>query len=99
MQPFLTLVLKSEFGLHQATRYATGIAQKTVPLSGIRQFWIPLPPLAEQSRIVAKVEELMALSDRLEAEQGHAARVQGHWVDAALDQLAESADADEFRRH
>ncbi len=41
----------------------------------------------------------MALCDRLEAEQGHAARVQGHWVDAALDQLAESADADEFRRH
>ena len=58
-----------------------------------------IPPLAEQSRIVAKVEELMALCDRLEAEQGHAARVQGHWVEAALDQLAESADADEFRRH
>jgi len=58
-----------------------------------------LPPTAEQSRIVAKVEELMALCDRLEAEQGHAARVQGHWVEAALDQLAESADADEFRRH
>lgn len=60
---------------------------------------VPLPPLPEQSRIVAKVEELMALCDRLEAEQGHAARVLGHWVDAALDQLAESADADEFRRH
>lgn len=58
-----------------------------------------LPPLAEQSRIVAKVEELMALCDRLETEQGHAARVQGYWVEAALDQLAESADADEFRRH
>ena len=60
---------------------------------------VGIPPLAEQSRIVAKVEELMALCDRLEAEQGHAARVQGHWVEAALEQLAESADADEFRRH
>ncbi len=77
----------------------TSSSMKNVSREVVLSLPVPLPPAGEQSRIVAKVEELMALCDRLEAEQGHAARVQGHWVEAALDQLAESADADEFRRH
>ena len=35
--------------------------------SKLRNMVIPLPPFAEQERILAKVEELMALCDRLEA--------------------------------
>ncbi len=59
--------MESEFVFQQASACATGIAQKTVPLSGLRKLLIPLPPLAEQHRIVAKVDELMARCDRLEA--------------------------------
>ncbi|NLS07657.1 restriction endonuclease subunit S [Rhizobium sp. P32RR-XVIII] len=63
---FLTYTLESDLVLGQAGAFATGIAQKTVPLAGLRAIQIPLPPLAEQHRIVTKVDELMALCDQLE---------------------------------
>jgi len=36
-------------------------------LDNIRNLRIPLPPLTEQRRIVAKVDQLMGICDRLEA--------------------------------
>ena len=46
--------------------YGKGASQGNLNLGLIRTFKIPIPPLAEQHRIVAKVDELMALCDRLE---------------------------------
>jgi type I restriction enzyme S subunit len=42
-------------------------AQPCLYINRIQSLLIPVPPLAEQHRIVAKVDELMALCDRLEA--------------------------------
>ena len=44
---------------------ATGTAQKTVALNHLRNTLIPIPPLAEQKRIVAKIDELFAIADSL----------------------------------
>jgi type I restriction enzyme, S subunit len=46
---------------------------------------IPLPPLAEQHRIVAKVDELMALCDRLKARLQSAQTTQLHFADSLVE--------------
>ncbi|MCE8556663.1 restriction endonuclease subunit S [Ruegeria pomeroyi] len=83
----LALFLESEFAFKQAEAAATGIAQKTVSLSGLRSLVLPLPPLAEQQRIVAKVEELMALLDRLEAARGQREATRDRLTAASLARL------------
>lgn len=58
--------------LSQRARFhsaSEGGAQPNISKVKIVAFPFPLPPLAEQKRIVAKVDELMALCDRLEAQQ------------------------------
>jgi type I restriction enzyme S subunit len=46
-----------------------GVGLKHVTKGQIESLQIPLPPLEEQNRIVAKVDELMRLCDRLDAQQ------------------------------
>ena len=50
----------------QAQAVATGIAQLTIPLSGLRALSISLPPVVEQTEIARRVDELFALADSLE---------------------------------
>lgn len=55
-----------------------------------------LPPRNEQQRIVAKVDELMALCDRLEAQQDDAAAAHAQLVQTLLDSLTQAPDAADF---
>ena len=64
---FLVWLLRSPLVYDQAARSTTGTAQPTIGLRPLRNFLVPLPPKGEQSRLVAKIDELMALCDRLES--------------------------------
>lgn len=56
----------------------------------------PIPPLPEQRRIVAHVDELMALCDRLEAQQADAESAHAQLVQSLLDSLIQASDATAF---
>ncbi|MCX5943891.1 MAG: restriction endonuclease subunit S [Cyanobacteria bacterium] len=61
---------------------------------------VPLPPLAEQHRIVAKVDELMNLCDQLEATKSEREKCRDSLVAASLQGLNEpSEDEETFREH
>jgi type I restriction enzyme S subunit len=61
----------------------------------IRQIEVPLPPLAEQCRIVARVDELMALCDQLEAAKTEREQSRDRLVAASLHRLNSPADTAE----
>ncbi|WP_288942914.1 restriction endonuclease subunit S [uncultured Roseovarius sp.] len=63
---YLPELFRSPFAQDQFNAPQRGI-KNSFRLTDVTQFVVPLPPLAEQHRIVAKVDALMALCDRLEA--------------------------------
>lgn len=67
---YIWTFLRSPQFLLEGIPHMTGSAgQKRVPTGYFACKPLPLPPLAEQKRIVAKVDALMALCDQLEAQQ------------------------------
>jgi type I restriction enzyme S subunit len=64
---FLMFALMSDVMQSLIDKHATGMTAKGIKAANLKPRSIPIPPLAEQHRIVAKVDELMALCDRLEA--------------------------------
>lgn len=63
---FLFYLLSSRHVYNQAAAVATGTAQKTVPLGGLRLFKIPLMSYEEQQQIANELEVRLSEADQLE---------------------------------
>ena len=68
---YLMFFLNSSLGSSQTLQFASGMDKQQVNLSQdrIKSFLIPIPPLAEQQRIVAKLQEVMPQLDSLQADE------------------------------
>ena len=73
-----------------------GTAQKVLNIGTVDAMLYPLPPLAEQSRIVARVEELMRLCDALEAKGQLEATQHTQLLSTLLGTLTASATPEEL---
>jgi type I restriction enzyme S subunit len=60
------LFLLSPFGRSEIFKHMKATAQPSISMGTIRDIDFAIPPLAEQRRIVSKVDELMSICDRLE---------------------------------
>jgi type I restriction enzyme S subunit len=78
--------LISPFGRTQIFRFDNGSAQPNLSANSVGYYHFPLPPLEEQHRIVAKIDELMALCDSLKARLNQAQTNQLLLTDAIVEQ-------------
>lgn len=67
-----------------------------ISLANLKLLMVPIPPLEEQHRIVAKVDELMALCNQLESEQTSSIAAHEQLVEVLLNSLTQSVNSQEF---
>ena len=90
---YLHLVLISSHVQQTVMDVQVGVSREGLSIGKLGQFLVPVPPVAEQSRIVARVEELMALCDLLEAKGKLEAEQHARLVGSLFESLANSESA------
>ncbi|MCX7186946.1 MAG: restriction endonuclease subunit S, partial [Methylophilales bacterium] len=88
--------LISNLLMQSVKKYDNGTAQPNLSSTDLAKFVVPIPPVDEQHRIVAKVDALMALCDQLEAQHSNAAEAHEKLVSHLLGTLTQPESADDF---
>lgn len=99
LSKYLWIALRSPFMVECVEAKMRGQAYPAINDSDFAILPLPLPPLAEQHRIVAKVDELMALCDRLAAARAERETRRDRLAAASLHRLNNGADSESFREY
>ncbi|BAZ94611.1 restriction endonuclease S subunits [Thiohalobacter thiocyanaticus] len=83
---YLYKALSTAFCQEQFIDKTKQVGVQKMALNRLASTIFPLPPLAEQHRIVAKVDELMFLCDALKSRLADAQNTQRHFADAIVEQ-------------
>ena len=80
----------------QVESYGKGATRFRIATGNLKSLLVPIPPLLEQHRIVAKVDELMTLCDQLEQQQESSIGAHQTLVKTLLGALTNGSDREGF---
>ena len=63
---YFSMIFETSFVKEQMYDNSKGTTVDTITIEKLRKYFVPLPPLAEQHRIVAKIEELFSSLDNIQ---------------------------------
>lgn len=86
-------MIRSPFTQKPIWDAAQGAAIKHLSITDFAKMILPVPPLAEQKRIVAKVTELLSMCDALESKLTQAESASTQLLSAAVHHLLQSGEA------
>jgi type I restriction enzyme S subunit len=98
MEDFIHALILSPYFQSFVDTSQTGAGRGGLPKNRMDAIPLALPPLAEQHRIVAKVDELMALCDQLEVARQQREQCRERLVAASLQRLNQPSNAPETFR-
>ena len=94
---YLYFLLRSPYFIGFVANEMRGVAYPAINDTNLMRAPIPLPPTAEQRRIVTKVDELMALIDKLESARATRENTRTALRDSALAALGNAKNTEELQ--